>query len=264
MGNGLAVPGGGDVDAVEPRAAAERAATAAERRDRALRRIFIGLFALLVICFVITELNPSCMWQKVQDNVGAWRAWAGDHWLAALALFFLVYAAFTALPLPVVTVMCLLAGALFGRTAGTAVASLGYTAGVTVAFLTARGLLRDRVRRRFGGRWLGRVERGFERDGTYYLLTLRLMPSVPYWLVNLLVALTPVRTRTYMLVSWVGVLPMTFLYAGLGTEVATVESPSGLLSLSVIGTLVALALLPLVVRAVIRRMAPAPAELPDA
>ena len=83
------------------------------------------------------------------------------------------------------------------------------------------------------------------------------MPSVPYYLVNLLMALTPIRTRTYVLVSWVGVLPMTFLYAGLGTEVATVESPSGLLSLPVLGTLVALALLPLVVRAVVRRLAPA-------
>src|SRR3954447_14896554 len=126
-GDGLAVPGGGGVGAVEPKADAggQASATAAERRDRALRRIFIGLFALLVVCFVVTELNPSCMWQKVQDNVGAWRAWAGDPWVPALVLFFLVYAAFTALPLPVVTVMCLLAGALFGRTAGTAVASLG-------------------------------------------------------------------------------------------------------------------------------------------
>jgi len=237
------------MDAVEP--GTDTPLTRAERRDRALRRVVIGGVALLAIAAVITELNPSCMWQKVQANVGAWRGWAGDHWLPALAVFFLVYAFCTSLPLPVVTVMCLLAGALFGRPAGTAVASLGYTTGVTVAFLASRWLLRDRVRRRFGGRWLGRVERGVARDGAYYLLTLRLMPSVPFFLVNLLMALTPIRTRTYILVSWVGVLPITFLYAGLGTEVVTLKSPSGLLSLSVLGTLVALALLPLVVRAVV-------------
>src|SRR5439155_15481239 len=108
----------------------------------------------------------------------------------------------------------------------------------------------------FGGKWLEKVECGVARDGAYYLLTLRLMPSVPFFLVNLLMALTPIRTRTYILMSWAGVLPMTFLYAGLGTEVAHLKSPSGLLSVSVIATLVALALLPLVVRAVVRRLGP--------
>jgi uncharacterized membrane protein YdjX (TVP38/TMEM64 family) len=231
------------------------------RKDRAYRRIVLGLIGLLVVVFVLTELNPSCLWEKVQHNVVAWRDWAGDHWVPALFLFFLTYAAFTSLPLPVVTVMCLLSGALFGRAAGTAVASLGYTAGVTTAFLAARWLLQERVRRRFGGTWLGRVERGIARDGAYYLLTLRLMPSVPFFLVNLLMALTPIRTRTYVLVSWVGVLPMTFLYAGLGTEVAHLKSPTGLLSVSVIATLVALAVLPLIVRAVVRRFGPpAPAD----
>jgi uncharacterized membrane protein YdjX (TVP38/TMEM64 family) len=239
----------------------------ARNGDRAYWRIVLGLFGLFVVAFVVIELNPSSLWKKVHDDVGAWQTWAGDHWLAALVLFFLVYATFTSLPLPVVTVMTLLSGAMFGRTAGTVVASLGYTAGVTVAFLFARRLLQERVRRRFGGKWLRKVEHGVARDGAYYLLTLRLMPSVPFFLVNLLMALTPIRTRTYVLVSWVGVLPMSFLYAGLGTEVAHLESPSGLLSVSVIATLVALALLPLVVRAVVRRLGP-PAPLagdePDA
>jgi uncharacterized membrane protein YdjX (TVP38/TMEM64 family) len=238
----------------------------ARRKDRAYKRVVLGVIGVLAVVFVITELNPSCLWEKVQDNVGVWRAWAGDHWVPALLLFFLAYATLTALPLPVVTVMCLLSGALFGRIAGTVVASLGYTAGVTAAFLAARWLLQEPVRRRFGGRWLGRVERGVARDGAYYLLTLRLMPSVPFFLVNLLMALTPIRTRTYVLVSWVGMLPMTFLYAGLGTEVAHLQSPTGLLSVSVIGTLVALALLPLLVRALVRRFGPpdpAVAEAPD-
>jgi uncharacterized membrane protein YdjX (TVP38/TMEM64 family) len=237
-----------------------RPPTGARTKDRAYRRIVLGVLGLVVVIFVATELNPSCLWEKVQDNLGFWQAWAGDHWLAALVLFFLAYATFTSLPLPVVTVMSLLSGALFGRTVGTVVASLGYTAGVTTAFLVARWLLQERVRRRFGGRWLRQVERGVARDGAYYLLTLRLMPSVPFFLVNLLMALTPIRSRTYVLVSWVGVLPMSFLYAGLGTEVARLESPTGLLSTSVIATLVALALLPLVVRAVVRRLGP-PAPL---
>jgi uncharacterized membrane protein YdjX (TVP38/TMEM64 family) len=255
------------MDADESQAATpDGALTRAARRDRALRRIVIGLFGLVAVIFVLAESNPSCYWENIQDNLGAWRAWASEHPIAALLLFFLTYATFTSLPLPVVTVMSLLAGALFGRTAGTLVASFGYTAGVTVAFLASRWLLRERVRRRFAGKWLGRFERGVERDGAYYLLTLRLMPSVPFFLVNLLMALTPIRTRTYVLVSWVGALPLTFLYAGLGTEVANIASPSGLLSVPVIATLVALAVLPLVVRVVVRKLirptAPQ-AELPD-
>jgi uncharacterized membrane protein YdjX (TVP38/TMEM64 family) len=238
--------------AVEPDAGIGAPTDEGRRRDRRWRHIVLGLIAVAAVAYVITELNPSCMWEKVQDNVGHWRTLAAEHPAAALLAFFLAYATFTALPLPVVTVMCLLAGALFDRTTGTVVASLGYTTGVTAAFLASRWLLRERIRRRFGGRWLRRVETGVARDGAYYLLTLRLMPSIPFFLVNLLMALTPIRTRTYILASWAGVLPITFLYAGLGTEVAHLKSPTGLLSVSIIGSLVALALLPLAVRAVVR------------
>lgn len=240
------------MEAVETGTGAGLPMTEKRRRVRRLRRFVFGLVALLAVAYVITELNPACLWEKVQGNVAAWRAWAADHPVPAVLAFFAVYALFTALPLPVVTIMCLLAGALFDRPVGTLVASLGYTTGVTIAFFASRWLLRDRIRRRFGGRWLRRVEHGVARDGAYYLLTLRLMPSVPFFLVNLLMALTPIRARTYVVVSWAGVLPVTFLYAGLGTELATLSSPSGLLSLPVLGTLAVLALLPLVIRVLVR------------
>jgi uncharacterized membrane protein YdjX (TVP38/TMEM64 family) len=222
------------------------------RRDRALRRVVIGVLGVAAIAFVAAELNPSCLWEDIQAQLGTWRAWADRHPGPTFLVFVLAAATATALPLPVVTVLCLLAGALFGRPLGTAAASLGYTAGVTAAFLAARWALRERIRRRFGARWLGRVERGFERDGAYYLLALRLMPAVPFFLVNLLMALTPIRTRTFAMVSWAGVLPAAFLYAGLGDEVAGLASPTGLLSPSVIATLAALAVLPLAARVAAR------------
>jgi uncharacterized membrane protein YdjX (TVP38/TMEM64 family) len=221
-------------------------------RPRArVRWIAGGLLAVAALVFVIVELNPTCAWEAVQDNVDTWQAWVDQHKALALVIFFLAYALATALPVPSVTIMSLLSGALFGRALGTVVASLGYTAGVTTAFLLVRWLLRERILERFGG-WLGRVERGVERDGAFYLLTLRLMPSMPFFLVNLLMALTPIRTRTYVVVSWIGVLPITFLYAGVGRELAAIQSPSGILSLSVLGSLAALAVLPLAVRKVLR------------
>src|SRR5215218_10348963 len=104
MGSPLRAPGGGVMDAGEPNAATpDEALTRAARRDRALRRIVIGLFGLVAVVFVLAESNPSCYWENIQDHLGAWRAWAGEHPALAALLFFLAYATFTSLPLPVVT-----------------------------------------------------------------------------------------------------------------------------------------------------------------
>jgi len=215
-------------------------------------RAGIGILTLCAIIVLLTlGLSGSTPWQVLRTNLNDWQSWTAHHTALALAAFFLIYALFASLPLPVLTMMTLLAGALFGRTTGTAVAALAYTLGVTVSFLAARWLLRDRVRRNVGT-WLGPIERGIARDGPFYLLTLRLMPSVPFFLVNLLMALTPIRTRTYALVSWVGVLPMTFLYTGVGTELAALQSPSDVLTVPLIASLVALAVAPLLARKLLR------------
>jgi uncharacterized membrane protein YdjX (TVP38/TMEM64 family) len=243
--------------------AADGVQVTATRRPATARRLaLLGLAAAAVVGMFLIGPNWS-LWDILRNNLDTWQAWVDRNPLAALLAFFLVYALATALPLPVLTVMSLLAGALFGRPLGTAVASVAYAAGVTTAFLTARWLLQDRVRRR-SGQWLRRIERGVERDGAFYLLTLRVMPAVPFFLVNVLMAVTPIRTRTYALVSWVGVLPVTFLYAGVGTELGGLESPAGLLSASVLASLAALAVAPLIVRMVVRLLQPRTAEAGEA
>ena len=209
--------------------------------------------ALFVIAAVVVAMGPGArsVWEAIHDNLDALQRWSEQHRFAALAIFFLTYAATASLPLPVQTVLSLLAGCLFGRWLGTGVASLGYTAGVTLAFLGARGLLREPLRRYFGPR-LRRIEQGLARDGAFYLLAMRLLPGLPFFLVNWLMALTPIRTRTFAAVSWVGVLPMTFLYAGVGTELAAMETPADVLSPTLVASLVALAVLPLLMRKLVR------------
>jgi uncharacterized membrane protein YdjX (TVP38/TMEM64 family) len=204
-------------------------------------------------------LGPGlgAVWDAVRENLESWQAWVGRNPVPAVLGFFLAVAVATLLPLS------LLAGALFGTTLGVLVTSLAYTTGVTVSFLVARSLLRDRVRRMVGG-WLRRVERGVTRDGAFYLLTLRLIPSVPFFLVNVLMALTPIRTRTYVVVSWVGSLPLAFLCAAVGTGLASLESPADAFSPGAISALIALAALPLLVRKLFRLLRPAapkPAQL---
>ena len=230
----------------------------ASRQCRFSRVGLATLAAATLAVFLVFVPSTSSVWVAAQANLDQWQAWVANHTLLALVVFFSVYALVTALPLPVLTVMTLLAGALFGQSTGTAVAALAYTIGVTAAFLMARWLMRDRVRQR-AGTWLQPIERGIARDEAFYLLTLRLMPSVPFFLVNVLMALTPIRTRTYALVSWIGVLPITFLYAGVGTELANLNSPSDVLSFPVLASLVALAVMPLFLRKLLCR-ASSPSE----
>jgi uncharacterized membrane protein YdjX (TVP38/TMEM64 family) len=224
---------------------------------------FVGWFVagLLALAAAVVALGPGAgaVWETIRANLDVWQAWADRNPLAALLAFFAAYAVFASLPMPVLTVMSLLAGCLFGRWLGTGVASLAYTAGVTAAFLAVRWAGRAALRARFGGR-LGAVERGLRRDGAYYLLALRLMPAIPFFLINWLMALTPIRTRTFSLISWVGVLPMTFLYASVGTELGAMESPADVLSLPLLLSLVALAVAPLLIRHAIRYYFPLKGE----
>ena len=143
--------------------------------------------------------------------------------------------------------MTLVAGALFGRWLGTAVVSLASTVGATGAFLMSRYLLRDWVQARFGER-LRSINRGVEIEGGFYLFTLRLVPVVPFFVVNLGMGLTPIRVGTYAVVSWAGMLLGTFLYVNAGTALANVDSPSEVLSPKVLSSLALLGVAPLLFR----------------
>jgi uncharacterized membrane protein YdjX (TVP38/TMEM64 family) len=171
-----------------------------------------------------------------------------------VAVFFTAYVAVTALSLPAATVLSLAAGVLFGRWVGTAVVLLAATLGATLAFLSSRYLLRDWVRRRSGAR-LEAVNRGVERDGAFYLLTLRLVPAFPFFLVNLAMGLTPMRAWTFAWVSLVGMLPATFLYVHTAATLEGVHSPREILSPGVLLSLALLGVVPLALRWFVRRRA---------
>jgi uncharacterized membrane protein YdjX (TVP38/TMEM64 family) len=207
-----------------------------------------GLYAL--------GLHRYLSWEYLRTHLDELRAGVGEHLPVALLVFFLVYVAVTALSLPAAAVLTLAAGALFGRWLGTAVASLASSVGATLAFLLSRYLFRDWVQRRFGGR-LEAINRGIERDGAYYLFTLRLVPAVPFFLVNLGMGLTRMPARTFLWVSLLGMLPGTFLYANAGTALATINSPRDVLSPTVLISLALLGLVPLVLRLLLGPRRPA-------
>ncbi|WP_397572661.1 FAD-dependent oxidoreductase [Silanimonas sp.] len=174
---------------------------------------------------------------------------AANPWQAA-GLFFLAYVLVAALSIPGAAVMTLAAGALFGLLEGTVLVSFASSIGATLAFLVARFGFRDALRARFGER-LRDIDAGIARDGAFYLLTLRLVPAFPFFIVNLLSGLTSLPTRTFYWVSQLGMLPATIVYVLAGTQLAQIRSVGDILSPGLLGALVALSALPLLLKAVL-------------
>jgi len=164
--------------------------------------------------------------------------------------FFLLYVAVTGLSIPGAAIMTLIAGALFGVLNGTIIVSFASTMGATLAFLSARFVLRDWVQGKFGER-LRAIDEGLEKDGAFYLFTLRLIPVFPFFVINLLMGLTRIKTRTFFWVSQLGMLPATIVFVNAGTQMSRIESTAGLLSPALIASFVALALFPWAAKAIV-------------
>jgi pyruvate/2-oxoglutarate dehydrogenase complex dihydrolipoamide dehydrogenase (E3) component/uncharacterized membrane protein YdjX (TVP38/TMEM64 family) len=211
------------------------------------RLVLLLLIVAAVAGFFLFDLDRFLTLEALKAGREALSGWVAANTAMALAAFFLVYVAVTALSLPGAAIMTLAGGALFGLLAGTIVVSFASSLGATLAFLASRFLFRDAVRAKFGQR-LAAFEDGVRRDGAFYLFSLRLVPAFPFFLVNLLMGLTPIRTGTYYLVSQVGMLPATVVFVYAGTQLAQIDSLAGILSPGLIGAFVAIGLLPLAMR----------------
>jgi uncharacterized membrane protein YdjX (TVP38/TMEM64 family) len=217
------------------------------------RLLLLGLMAAGVIAFFRLGLQDAITLEALKARQEELQALVVANPLLAPALFFLLYIAVTGLSLPGAAILTLAAGALFGLLQGTVIVSFASTIGATLAFLVSRFLLRGAVVRRFGAR-LHMLETGFARDGPFYLLTLRLVPVVPFFLVNLLMGLTAIRTFTFAWVSQLGMLPGTLVYVNAGRELAGIETLSDILSPRLLGAFLLLALFPWVARFLIGRL----------
>ena len=171
---------------------------------------------------------------------------AANPWRTA-AFYFLAYVVLTALSLPGALVMTLVGGALFGLLWGSVLVSFASSIGATLAFLASRFLFRDWVQGRFGSR-LEPINRGMEREGAFYLFGLRLVPIFPFFVINLLMGLTPIHIGTYYWVSQVGMIPATLVFVNAGTQLASIDSPSGILSPALLLSFALLGIFPLLAR----------------
>jgi uncharacterized membrane protein YdjX (TVP38/TMEM64 family) len=176
-------------------------------------------------------------------------AWYAQHPWLVIGGYFAVFALAT-LFLPIAAPMMVVAGALFGFWKGVLIASFAAALAATLAFWLSRSVLHDSVQRHFGER-LAAVNAGMAKDGAFYLLSLRLVPIIPFFIINLVMGLTPIKTRTFYWVTQLGMLAGILIYVNAGTELAEVDSPEDLLSPGLIASLALLAAFPLLARKVL-------------
>jgi dihydrolipoamide dehydrogenase len=218
-----------------------------------MNRSKLALFVLLVAAiaaFFWFDLGHYFSLGFLKASQASFDAYYAAHPAKTMALYFALYVLLTALSFPGAAVVTLAGGALFGLAVGTLLVSFASTLGATLAFLSSRYLLRDWVRGKFGSR-LAAIDAGVAQQGPFYLFMLRIVPAAPFFLVNLLMGLTAIRTWTYFWVSQIGMLAGTIVYVNAGTQLGQLESLRGIISLPLLGSFALLGLFPLVSRKIV-------------
>jgi pyruvate/2-oxoglutarate dehydrogenase complex dihydrolipoamide dehydrogenase (E3) component/uncharacterized membrane protein YdjX (TVP38/TMEM64 family) len=216
--------------------------------------IIVAVLVALVAAFFVLDLGRHLSLAAIKARQEELAALYAARPALVIGAYALLYIVVFALALPVGAVMTLAGGALFGLVVGTVVVSFASSIGALLAFLASRHVLADSVRARFGAR-LAEVDKGIERDGPFYLFTLRLIPAIPPAAINLLFGLTRMRGWTFYWVSQLGMLAGTIVYINAGTQLARVESLRGILSPGLIGSFVLLGVFPLLAKKLVDAIA---------
>jgi pyruvate/2-oxoglutarate dehydrogenase complex dihydrolipoamide dehydrogenase (E3) component/uncharacterized membrane protein YdjX (TVP38/TMEM64 family) len=217
---------------------------------RASKVALIAAIAAAVAVFLALGGPSYLTFENIKGQQTALQAYFAGHPWQTAAAYFAFYIAVTGLSLPGAAVMTLVGGAIFGLLWGTLLVSFAASIGATLAFLASRFLLRDWVQRKFGES-LRAVNQGVEREGAFYLFTLRLIPVIPFFAINLAMGLTPMRASRFYWVSQLGMLPGTIVYVNAGTQLAAIDSPAGILSPGLIAAFVLLGVFPLVAKRIV-------------
>ncbi|RLA36747.1 MAG: pyridine nucleotide-disulfide oxidoreductase, partial [Gammaproteobacteria bacterium] len=216
-----------------------------------MKRSFLILFlAAMAGAFFAFDLHQALTLEGLKADLDSAQARLATDPLLVAGAFFIIYVIVTGLSLPGAAVMSLGGGALFGLLWGTIIVSFASSIGATLAFLVSRFILRDTVQNRFTGR-LKTINEGIEKNGAFYLFTLRLVPIFPFFLINLLMGLTPIRTVTFYVVSQIGMLAATVVFINAGTQLAKLDSLSDVLSPALIASFALLGIFPLLAKKVV-------------
>jgi len=210
----------------------------------------LGVIVAAIFSFFYFDLNNYLTLQGMKDSLDTFQSQIAQNPVLSIGVFFAIYVAVTALSLPGAAILTLAAGALFGLVQGLVIVSFASSIGATLAFLVSRFILRDTVRNKFKEK-LKKIDEGVEKQGAFYLFTLRLVPVFPFFLINLLMGLTSLKTWTFYWVSQVGMLAGTAVYVNAGTQLAQIDSLSGIVSPGLIFSFVLLGIFPWIAKAIV-------------
>ncbi|MCG9774971.1 TVP38/TMEM64 family protein [Vibrio diabolicus] len=212
-----------------------------------------------MIIFLGVNFSQYLTLENAKAQQEALTTYIDQNFVFSAAIYFFAYIAITAFSIPGAAVVTLLGAALFGFWTSLLLVSFASTMGATLAFLSSRYLLRDWAQNKFGNKLIA-INQGVEKDGAFYLFSLRLIPVFPFFLINLLMGLTPMSVGRFYLTSQVGMLPGTAVYLNAGTQLATIESLSGIISPAVLASFALLGLFPIITKWVMNKVRPTPSQ----
>ena len=218
-----------------------------EKNKQVKIMLLIAFFTIVVALFFVFDLQKYLTLEYLKSSKAFFISSYENNPILVLASYFLFYIVITAFSLPGAVWMTLGGGAFFGLFAGTVIVSFASSIGATLAMLISRFLLRDWVQSRFE-KQMQIINAGINKDGGFYLFTLRLVPAVPFFVINLGIGLTPLRAGTFYWVSQLGMLPGTLVYINAGSELGKIHSLGEILSPTLIASFVLLGIFPLLVK----------------
>ena len=213
-------------------------------KNKILLILFLG-FA--IACFFILDLDKYATFEFFNSQQADVQEYYRQHPAYSAFIFFSIYVLITSLSLPAAAIMTLIGGAVFGLLAGVVLVSFASAIGATLAFLLSRYLFRDLVQDRYSDN-LKIINHGIEKEGAYYLFTLRIIPVFPFFIINMAMGLTPIRTSVFYLVSQAGMLPATIIYVNAGNQVSRISSAEDIMSPQIFASFVLLGIFPLLVK----------------
>lgn len=219
------------------------------------KKLLIGIALLALIVLLATQFGQYLTLENAKAQQAILAEYIDNNFVLASAIYFFAYILITAFSIPGAAVVTLLGAALFGFVTSLVLVSFASSIGATIAFLSSRYLLRDWVQAKFGAK-LKTINQGVEKDGPFYLFSLRLIPVFPFFLINLLMGLTPISTTKYYFVSQLGMLPGTIVFLNAGTQLANIDSLAGIVSPSVLASFVLLGLFPVVAKWIMNKIRP--------
>ena len=221
------------------------------------KKMILGIILVATIVLLAVNFGQYLTLENAKAQQALLNDYIESNFVVAAATYFILYIMITAFSIPGAAVVTLLGAALFGFWTSLLLVSFASTIGATLAFLSSRFLLRDWVQGKFGDK-LSTINQGVEKDGAFYLFSLRLIPIFPFFLINLLMGLTPISVGRYYLTSQLGMLPGTAVYLNAGTQLAEIDSLSGIVSPSVLLSFALLGIFPIAAKWIMSKFRSAP------